>query len=152
MSRRRSSKPICGRCCGMTPDQDTRRPPDKLPDWFPAWAAQLAELYFSGTTAVFILNGNTDDLFRVGGGDEPRYGVLAEFLAEQLFGRWSLVLHYDLGQGLRAFAGRDEQRLKEMVALANKKLGDLSALSKDPAAAFAVLDRLIRSNIMAAGA
>ena len=44
-----------------------------------------------------------------------RYGVLAEFLAEQLFGRWSLVLHYDLGRGLRAFAGRDEKRLKEMV-------------------------------------
>ena len=38
-----------------------------------------------------------------------RYGVLAEFLAEQLFGRWSLVLHYDLGRGLRAFAGRDER-------------------------------------------
>ena len=60
--------------------------------------------------------------------------MLAEFLAEQLFGRWSLVLHYDLGRGLRAFAGRDEQRLKEMVALANKKVGDLSALPKDPAA------------------
>ena len=58
----------------------------------------------------------------------PRYGVLAEFLAEQLFGRWSLVLHYDLGTGLRAFAGRDEKRLKEMVTLANKKVGDLSAL------------------------
>ena len=59
--------------------------------------------------------------FRIGGDDEPRYGVLAEFLAEQLFGRWSLVLHYDLGRGLRAFAGRDEQRLKEMVALANRR-------------------------------
>ena len=30
--------------------------------------------------------------------------MLAEFLAEQLFGRWSLVLHYDLGRGLRALA------------------------------------------------
>ena len=79
-----------------------------------------------------------------------RYGVLAEFLAEQLFGRWSLVLHYDLGRGLRAFAGRDEKRLKDMVALANRKVGDLSALSKDPAAAFALLDRFVRNNIMAA--
>ena len=61
------------------------------------------------------------------------YGALAEFLAEQLFGRWSLVLHYDLGRGLRVLAGRDEQRLKEMVTLANRKLGDLSTLSKDPA-------------------
>ena len=75
--------------------------------------------------------------------------MLAEFLAEQLFGRWSLVLHYDLGRGLRAFAGRDEKRLKDMVALANKKVGDLSALPKDPAATFAMLDRFVRNNIMA---
>jgi AAA+ superfamily predicted ATPase len=133
----------------MTPDPELGRPPD-LPAWFPPWAAQLAELYFSGTTSAFILHGNTDDFFRADGGEEPRYGVLSEFLAEQLFGRWSLVLHYDLGQGLRAFAGRNEQRLKDMVALANKKVGDLSGLPKDPAATFAVLDRFVRNNIMAA--
>jgi AAA+ superfamily predicted ATPase len=133
----------------MTPDPAPRRPAEKLPDWFPSWAAQLADLYFSGTTAAFVLHGNTYDVFRVGGDDDaPRYGVLAEFLAEQLFGRWSLVLHYDLGRGLRAFAGRDEKRLKEMVTLANKKVGDLSALPKDPSATFAVLDRLVRRNIM----
>jgi AAA+ superfamily predicted ATPase len=135
----------------MTPDPAPRRPPDKLPDWFPAWASQLADLYFSGTTAAFVLHGNTYDLFRIGTGDGSRYGVLADFLAEQVFGRWSLVLHYDLGQGLRAYVGRDEQqRLKDMVALATRKIGDLSALPKDPAAAFAVLDRFVRNNIMAA--
>ena len=133
----------------MTPDQDLRKPAE-LPAWFPPWAAQLAELYFSGTTSAFILHGNTDDFFQAGGGEEPRYGALAEFLAEQLFGRWSLVLHYDIGQGLRAFAGRDEKRLKDMVALANKKVGDLSGLTKDPAATFAVIDRFVRNNIMAA--
>jgi AAA+ superfamily predicted ATPase len=120
-----------------------------VPGSFPPWAAQLADLYFSGTTAAFLLHGNTYDFFRIGDGDRARYGVLAEFLAEQVFGRWSLVLHYDLGRGLRAFAGRDEQRLKDMVALANKRLGDLSALTKDPAAVFAALDRLVRRNIMA---
>ena len=75
--------------------------------------------------------------------------MLAEFLAEQLFGRWALVLHYDLGRGLRAFAGRNEARLKEMVALANRRVGDLSALTNDPAATFAILDRFVRANIMA---
>ena len=135
----------------MTPDQTHRRPPD-LPRWFPAWASQLADLYFSGTTAAFVLHGNTYDLLPLSGDAAPRYGVLAEFLAEQLFGRWSLVLHYDLGRGLRAFAGRDEQRLKEMVALTNRKIGDLSAMTKDPATAFAALDRLVRNNIMAAEA
>ncbi len=132
----------------MMPDVQPRRLTD-LPTWFPSWASQLADLYFSGTTAAFVLCGNTYDLFRIGGDDSSRYGVLAEFLAEQLFGRWSLVLHYDLGRGLRAFAGRDERRLKEMVTLANKKLGDLSALPKDPAATFALIDRFVRMNIMA---
>src|SRR5262249_51154629 len=121
-------------------------------DWFPAWAVQLADLYFSGTTAAFVLYGNTVDLFRASGDTLPRYGVLAEFLAEQLFGRWQLVLHYDLGTGLRAYAGRDEKRLKDMVTLATKKVGDLSALPKDPANAFAQLDRFVRNNIMAAEA
>ena len=137
----------------MTLDPAPRRPPEKLPDWFPAWASQLADLYFSGTTAAFVLHGNTYDLFRVGAGESSRYGVLAEFLAEQVFGRWSLVLHYDLGQGLRAYVGRDEQqRLKDMVALANRRIGDLSGLPKDPAAALAVIDRFVRANIMAAEA
>jgi AAA+ superfamily predicted ATPase len=132
----------------MTPDPAKTRPID-LPAWFPAWASQLAELYFSGTTAAFVLHGNTYDVFRIGADEERRYGVLAEFLAEQVFGRWSLVLHYDLGRGLRPLAGRDEKRLKEMVTLANKKVGDLSALPKDPAAALTLLDRFIRNNIMA---
>jgi AAA+ superfamily predicted ATPase len=136
----------------MTPDPapDAARRRTELPGWFSPWAAQLADLYFSGTTAAFILHGNTDDLFRVSAGELPRYGSLTEFLAEQLFGRWSLVLNYDLGRGLRAFAGRDEQRLKDMVTLASSKLADLSALPRDPATALAVLDRFVRNNIMAA--
>src|SRR4051812_11697201 len=130
--------------------ESTPHRPATLPASFAAWASQLADLYFSGTTAAFVLHGNTYDLFRIGDETPARYGVLAEFLAEQVFGRWSLILHYDLGRGLRAFAGRDEQRLKDMVALANRKLADLSALPKDPAATFALLDRFVRHNIMAA--
>jgi AAA+ superfamily predicted ATPase len=131
-----------------TPDvQESRRPAD-FPEWVPKWAHQVADLYFSGTTAAFVLHGNTYDLFRMDAKAE-RYGVLSEFLAEQLFGRWTLILHYDLGRGLRAFAGRDETRLKDMVALANRRVGDLSALSKEPSATFAMLDRFVRANIMA---
>jgi AAA+ superfamily predicted ATPase len=131
-----------------TPEVPEGRRPVDFPEWVPDWAHQVADLYFSGTTAAFVLHGNTYDLFRMDAG-AGRHGVLAEFLSEQLFGRWSLVLHYDLGRGLRAFAGRDEARLKEMVTLANRKVGDLSTLAKDPAATFAILDRFVRSNIMA---
>jgi AAA+ superfamily predicted ATPase len=133
-----------------------------LPASFPAWAKQLAELYFSGTTSAFVLHGNTYDFVRIPVNEDlsrrspeakaDEFVGLAEFLAEQLFGRWSMVLHYDLGRGLRVGAGRDEQRLKEMVTLANRKVGDLSTLSKDPSAAIGLLDRFVRNNIMAAAA
>jgi len=122
--------------------------PSRIPEWFPPWAAELSELYFSGSTSLFLLHGNVHDLIPLTG-DGSLYGSLADFLAEQVFGRWDLVLYYDLARGLRAFAGRDGLRLKEMVVAANEKLGDLAAARKDPSTAFALLDRFVQNNIMA---
>ncbi len=115
-----------------------------LPEWFPIWARRIAELYFSGTTSMFALHGNTWDLTWMGA--EDRYGTLAEFLAEQLFGRWDLVLHYDLARGIRCLAGRNARRLEEMVATANRRLGDVKAIERKPLAALAALDRLVQFN------
>ena len=119
---------------------------NRVPEWFPAWATRLSDLYFSGTTSMFVLHGDVQDLVRTGDG----YGTLTDFLAGQIFGRWDLILYYDLARGLRAFAGPDGDRLKEMVILANRKVGDLAAARKDPATAFAMLDRFVQNNIMAA--
>ena len=99
---------------------------------------------------MFVLHGNVQDLVRTGGDASSSYGTLADFLAEQIFGRWDLILHYDLARGLRAFAGPDGDRLKDMVVLANRKVGDLASARKDPATAFALLDRFVQNNIMAA--
>ena len=76
---------------------------------------------------MFVLHGNTYDFVRVGEGPATGYGPVTQFLSEQMFGRWDLILLYDLGRGLRAFAGRDERRLREMVELTNKEIGDLPA-------------------------
>jgi AAA+ superfamily predicted ATPase len=119
-----------------------------VPEWFPAWASELSELFFSGSTSLFVLHGNVHDLVPLAS-DSTAYGGLSDFLAEQVFGRWDLILHYDLARGLRAFAGRDAARLKEMVPRANEKVGDLSIARKDPATAFALLDRFVQNNIMA---
>ncbi len=78
-------------------------PAPLLPAWAPPWASQLAELCFSGTTSVFLLHGNSNDLMPRGESPDDGYGTIADMLAEQLFGKWDLVLHYDLGRGLRAF-------------------------------------------------
>lgn len=131
-----------------------RRPRrDDLPAWYPPWALAMADLYFSGTTSVFVLHGNTYDLVPLAdiqAADPAPYGGIAEFLAEQMFGRWDLVLHYDLGRGLRVFAGRSERRLKEMVTLATRRIGDLSTVKNDPATVLGLLDLFVRENIMAA--
>ena len=119
-----------------------------VPSWFPAWAAELSELYFSGSTSLFVLHGNVHDLAPLSA-DGSCYGGLADFLAEQVFGRWDLVLHYDLARGLRVFAGRDGARLKDMVVRCTESVGDLSLARKDPATAFALLDRFVQNNIMA---
>ena len=89
---------------------ETSRSEARVPEWFPAWAARLSDLYFSGTTSMFVLHGNVQDLVRTGDDENAGYGTLADFLAGQIFGRWDLILHYDLARGLRAFAGPDGER------------------------------------------
>lgn len=120
----------------------------QLPPHFPAWAGKLAELYFSGTTSMFVVHGNTFDVVRAGGNGDRWIG-LADFLAEQLFGRWDLVIHYDLARGLRCAAGSNGKRLQEMVETANKWLGDLRALPRDPTKGLAAIDLLVQKNVMA---
>jgi len=125
----------------------------ELPAWYPSWARSLAEQYFSGTASVFVLHGNTYDLVPLVDPNEDGaadYGSVPDFLAEQMFGRWDIVLHYDLGRGLRSFTGRSEKRLKEMVALATRRIGDLSTVKNDPAIVMGLLDLLVRENVMAA--
>jgi AAA+ superfamily predicted ATPase len=120
----------------------------QLPTHFPAWASKLAELYFSGTTSMFVLHGNTFDVVRSGADNDPRWMGLAEFLAEQLFGRWDLVVHYDLARGLRCTAGSSSKRLQEMVTIANKWIGDLRQLPRDPTKGLLALDLMIQKIVM----
>jgi SpoVK/Ycf46/Vps4 family AAA+-type ATPase len=119
-----------------------------LPPGYPRWAATLAELYFSGTTSTFLLHGNTYDVVKSGESGD-RWGGLAEFLAEQLFGRWDVVIHYDLARGLRCLAGANARRLQEMVEEVSTWLGDLRQIPRDPTKALAALDLLVQKNVMA---
>jgi SpoVK/Ycf46/Vps4 family AAA+-type ATPase len=121
----------------------------QLPAHFPAWAAKLAELYFSGTTSMFVLHGNTFDVVRAGTDSDPRWTGLSDFLSDQLFGRWDMVLHYDLARGLRASAGSSSKRLVEMVATVNKWLGDMQALERTPTKTLYALDKMIQKIVMA---
>ncbi|MFN0181859.1 MAG: ATP-binding protein [Gemmatimonadales bacterium] len=126
-----------------------RPDPGSLPSWFPLWARRLGELSMSGSTSVFLLHGNTFDFVPLAAEPTPAFGSVAQFLAEQMFGRYDLVLHYDLGRGLRAYAGRDDARLREMVTLANKEIAGFAEIKNDPSQVLAKLDHYVRSTVVA---
>lgn len=119
----------------------------KLPDWYPEWARGLADQYFSGTTCVFVLHGNVYDVIRCQFDGKAQYNNLPEFLAAQLFGTWDIVLHYDLGRGLRPLPGGDPARLKSMMQ-ALGPLGDPGTWPRDPESVLLLLDRYIERNLL----
>lgn len=122
--------------------------PPKLPSWYPAWARELADLYFSGTTCLFVLHGNVHDLLRCPAGEEDSYCNLPEFLATQVFGSWDIVLHYDLGRGLRPLTGSDSERLKAMVEYLGTRLGEPGSWPHDPETVLLTLDRFIERGLL----
>jgi len=141
--------------------EERQKPNDKLPEWYPNWATKFGELYFSGTTSMFVLHGNTHDLVRgersaiekdgplTNWVKRPDFVALDQFVAGELFGSWDLVLYYDLSTGLRVVAGTDGLRQQKMAALASQKIGDFAPIGKDPSRVLHVLDHFIHKNVMA---
>src|SRR5262245_4687294 len=119
-----------------------------MPAWYPAWAREFAELYFAGTTCVFLLHGDVHDLVPLGPGPAGEYGSLPQFLATQLFGSWDVVLRHDLSQGLRVYAGADAERLRRMTARVAEWIGEPKSWPRDPDAILALIDQLIRQITM----
>ena len=118
-----------------------------LPTWAPRWADRMVESLASGTATVFVLHGNTNDFVSLGG-TPPRWGQLNAFLAEQMFGRYDLVLQYDLARGLQPFAGSNAKRLQAMIALAAQEKVGRDETGREPAQVFATVDALFRRLIM----
>jgi AAA+ superfamily predicted ATPase len=119
-----------------------------VPSWFPDWAREFAENYFSGTTCLFVVHGNVHDLVRVGDGAKAAFGSLPQFLATQLFGTWDVVLRHDLSNGLRAYAGSDAERLRRMVGLLEARIGDPRTWPRDPDAVLARIDGLVEQLLL----
>jgi ATP-dependent 26S proteasome regulatory subunit len=123
-------------------------PVERLPGWYPPWARELADLYFSGSTCLFLLHGNVHDLIHCPEGSEEAYCSLSEFLTTQVFGTWDLVLGYDLSQGLRPQAGRNGERLRAMFQSLTARWGDPSQWPRDPDPALLLLDGFIERNLV----
>ncbi|MFM8413107.1 MAG: ATP-binding protein [Planctomycetota bacterium] len=126
-----------------------------LPEWCPAWGERLGDAYLAGTSCVFLLHGNVRDLVPVAeptaaGKHDPveAWGTVPDFLAREMFGRWDVVLAYDVGRGLRPLAGSDAGRLRTMAQWLTERLGNAAQWPRDPDAAVAAIDAILERNLI----
>ncbi len=123
-----------------------------LPEWCPAWAERLGDAYLAGTSCVFLLHGNVRDLVPLAAptvtAAADAWGTVPDFLARELFGRWDVVVAFDVGKGLRPLAGPDSARLRTMAQWLTERMGPATNWPRDPDAAVAAIDALLERNLM----
>jgi AAA+ superfamily predicted ATPase len=125
-----------------------------LPAWCPPWAERLGDAYLSGTSCVFLLHGNVRDLVPVSaqaaspGAEPSAWGTATDFLAREMFGRWDVVLAYDVGRGLRPLAGPDPARLRTMAQWLTERVGNAATWPRDPDQAVAAIDAILERNLI----
>ncbi len=123
-----------------------------LPEWCPPWAERLGDAYLSGTSCVFLMHGNVRDLVPIAApaaaADGNAWGTVPDFLAREMFGRWDIVLAYDVGKGLRPLAGPDPARLRTMAQWLTERLGNAATWPRDPDQALAAIDALLERNLI----
>ncbi len=105
-------------------------------------------MYFSASSCMFVLHGNTNDLVRAGENAPNPYIALSDFLADQLFGSWDIILTYDLGRGLQVRAGKDSSRLQEMVKHVSGQIGNPATWPRDPDKALDAIERIVQRNLL----
>lgn len=131
-----------------TADAPATGPAATLPAWYPGWARELADAYFSRTTCVFVLHGNVHDLIRAPVGGQDSFVSLPEFLSTQVFGSWDLVLGHDLSRGLRLLAGSDAGRLRAMAQYLTSRWGEPAGWPRDPEKVLLMLEALIERTLV----
>ena len=123
-----------------------------LPAWCPSWAERLGDAYLSGTSCVFLMHGNVRDLVPIAAptpaADANAWGTVPDFLAREMFGRWDIVLAYDVGKGLRPLAGPDPSRLRTMAQWLTERLGNAATWPRDPDQAIAAIDAILERNLI----
>ncbi len=123
-----------------------------VPDWYPGWAREMANLYFAANTCLFVIHGNVNDLIhckvKAEGKTVDRFCGLSDFLSEQVFGSWDVVTSYDMGRGIQAQAGPDPKRLRDMMKVLSANIGSPATWSRSPDDVLTVFQRMVQRNLM----
>ncbi len=70
----------------------------------PRWAAEMRDLFRSGSAAQFLLHGNVFDVVPAGG----KLLSVPAFLEQVMFATYDVVLRYDRSRGVRATRGAED--------------------------------------------
>ena len=123
-----------------------------VPDWYPGWAREMANLYFAANTCLFVIHGNVNDLIHCrvdnAGNTTNRFCGLSDFLSQQVFGTWDLVTSYDMGRGIQAQAGPDSDRHRDMMATLSANIGSPTTWTRSPDDVLTNYQSMIQRNLM----
>ena len=103
----------------------------------PRWAAEMRDLFRSGSAAQFLLHGNVFDVVPSGG----KLLSVPAFLEQVMFATYDVVLRYDRSRGVRATRGGEDWGDWLQGAL-GKDASTLS-LTREPGAALELIDRYL---------
>ncbi len=107
----------------------------------PSWAAEMRDLFKSGSVAQFVVHGNIFDVVPAVGPSGPRLLSLKAFLEEVMFETYDTVLHYDRGKGIRATRGAEDWAdwLKQALGEQAFTIGQ----TREPGPAMELIDRYL---------
>ena len=103
----------------------------------PAWAAEMRDLFRSGSAAQFLLHGNVFDVVPSDG----RLLSLSAFLEQVMFASYDVVLRYDRSRGVRATKGADDWG--DWLHNALGREASSPTLMREPGAALELIDRYL---------
>ena len=103
----------------------------------PRWAAEMRDLFRSGSAAQFILHGNVFDVVPSGG----RLLSVPAFLEQVMFASYDGVLRYDRSRGVRATRGGEDWSNWLQSALGRE--ANAMTLLREPGSALELIDRYL---------
>ena len=106
----------------------------------PDWAAQMRDLFRSGSVSQFLIHGNIFDVVPVEDAAGKRLLSVKAFLEGVMFESYDVVLEYDRGRGIRPIKGADD-----WGDWLNQVLGNESSIqqTREPGAALELIDRYL---------
>ena len=103
----------------------------------PAWAAEMRDLFRSGSAAQFLLHGSVFDVVPHGG----KLLSVPAFLEQVMFASYDVVLRYDRSRGVRATRGGEDWGDWLQNALGRE--ASTQTLMREPGSALELIDRYL---------